>query len=171
MIGCFKRNRIIGCFKRRGLNYYYYFLFSLPNKRQHFNSCFCPSRLKTQFHDHLTARTLFNNFQLCSQPPSPQREFHRAAWTAAGSLVCVCSVTLISSMSMFPPSFAGYNTRTSAATLIIQEGIVQQRVYSVSLAQAFSLQFVTQFTQTQNMERLSSCVWCRGTTWTLLWEK
>lgn len=45
---------------------------------------------------------MFNNSQLCSQAPSPQREPHHAAWTAAGSLLCVCSVTLISSMSMFP---------------------------------------------------------------------
>ncbi len=45
---------------------------------------------------------MFNNSQLCSQAPSPQREPHHAASTAAGSLLCVCSVTLISSMSMFP---------------------------------------------------------------------
>lgn len=43
---------------------------------------------------------MFNNSQLCSQAPSPQREPHHAAWTAAGLLLCVCSVTLISSMSM-----------------------------------------------------------------------
>lgn len=67
--------------------------------------------------------------------------------------------------------FAGYNTRTSAAALIIQDGIVQEGVYSLSLAQAFFLQFVTQFTQTQNMECIRSCMWCTGTTCTLLWEK
>ena len=45
---------------------------------------------------------MFNNSQLCSRAPSPQREPHHAGCTAAGSPLCVCSVTLISSMSMFP---------------------------------------------------------------------
>lgn len=40
------------------------FFSSLPNKRQHFTSCFHPSRLEIQFHDHLAARALFNNSQL-----------------------------------------------------------------------------------------------------------
>lgn len=101
---------------------------------------------------------MFNNSQLCSQAPSPQREPHHAAWTAAGSLLCVCSVTLISSMSMFP-ILTGYNAGTYAVVLIIQHGIVQEGVYSVSPAPAFFLQFVTQFTQTCSVERFRACVW------------
>ena len=94
-----KRNRIMGGL---GQDSSIFFPPSLPNKRSHFNSCFHPSRPKIQFHDHLAARAMFNNSQLCSQAPSPQREPHHAAWTAAGPLLCVCSVTLISSMNMFP---------------------------------------------------------------------
>lgn len=57
------------------------------------------------------------------------------------------------------PILAGYNAGTYAVVLIIQHGIVQEGVYSVSLAPAFFLQFVTQFTQTWSMERFRPCMW------------
>lgn len=51
------------------------------------------------------------------------------------------------------PILAGYNAGTYAVVLIIQHGIVQEGVYSVSTASASFLQFVTQFTQTWSVER------------------
>lgn len=84
-----------------GQDFHLFLSLSLPNKREHFNSCFHPSRLKTQFHDQLAARALFNNSQLCSEAPSPQRE-PTCCLNSSWLLRCVCSVTLISSMSMFP---------------------------------------------------------------------
>lgn len=57
------------------------------------------------------------------------------------------------------PILTGYNAGTYAVVLIIQHGIVQEGVYSVSSAPAFFLQFVTQFTQTWGMERFRPCMW------------
>lgn len=138
---------------------------SLPNKRQHFTSCFHPSRLEIQFHDHLAARALFNNSQLWSQAPSPQREPHRAAWTAAGLLLRVCSVTLISSMSMFP-----HLSRLQCRDLCccINNTACYCPRGSLLCLSSFSLflQFVTQFTQTWSVEHFRPCVWLMGTTCT-----
>lgn len=53
------------------------------------------------------------------------------------------------------PILAGYST----VVLIIQHAIVQEGVYCVYLAPAFFLQFVTQFTQTRNMQRFWPCMW------------
>lgn len=58
------------------------------------------------------------------------------------------------------PILAGYNAETYAVVLIIQHGIVQEGVYSVSPAAASFLQFVTQFTQTWSVERFRPCMWC-----------
>lgn len=79
---------------------------------------------------------MFNNSQLCSQAPSPQREPHHAACT---QLAC-CSVCVQSPWYhrwACSPILAGYNAETCAVVLIIQHGIVQEGVYSVSLAPAF----------------------------------
>lgn len=57
------------------------------------------------------------------------------------------------------PILAGYSAETYAVVLIIQHGIFQEGVYSVSLAPAFFLQFVTQFTQTCSVEHLRPGMW------------
>lgn len=118
-----------GRFKTRVFN----FLFC--HHWEHFNSSFHPSRLKTQFHDHLAARVMFNNSQLCSQAPSPQHEpsMQPRQPSQRPAQLSVCSVTLISSMSTLPV-LTGYTTTTYAVVLIIKHGIVLEGVYSLSLA-------------------------------------
>lgn len=79
---------------------------------------------------------MFNNSQLCSQAPSPQREPHHAACTQLAR----CSVCVQSPWYhrwACSPILAGYNAETCTVVLIIQHGIVQEGVYSVSPAPAF----------------------------------
>lgn len=108
---------------------------------EHFNSLFYPSRLKIQFHDHLPARAMFNNSQLCSQAPSPQHEPSPMqpgqtpdAWPSAQ---CVFSHLDIIDEHAPHLSRLPRQDLCCSVLLIIKHGIVQERDYYVSPAVAF----------------------------------
>lgn len=79
----------------------------------------------------------------------------------------VCSVTLVSSMSM-RPHLCRLQRQDQCCCI---NNTDQEGVYSVSAAAAFFLSFVTQFTQTQSMERFRLCMWSLGTTCTYCGRK
>lgn len=120
---------------------------------EHFNSLFYPSRLKIQFHDHLPARAMFNNSQLCSQAPSPQLEpcpmQPEQTPDARPSAQCVFSHLDI--IDEHAPHFSRLHRQDLCCFINNKTWYCPGGGLLCVSRCSLSLQFVTQFTQTCRM--------------------